>query len=371
MTRALVTGGAGFIGSHLSDALLERGYEVRVLDNLEPRVHPRGKPSYLHPDVEFIKGDVRDKSTMERALAGVEVVFHQAAYQDYMPDYSKFFHSNAVGTALIFEIIRERKLSIRKVVVASSQAVYGEGQYECVEHGFTLPPGRSFEQLDRGQWELECAICGKLLKPLMLVEESPNPTTAYGMSKWMQEVLSLRLGRALGVPAVGMRYSIVQGPRQSIYNAYSGICRIFTRALLAGKQPVIYEDGLQQRDYVHINDVVAANMLVLDDPRANYEAFNVGTGEITTVLDYMQLLVQVMNVDMEPLMPGAYRVGDVRHTVSSIEKLSKLGWTPTKRLPEIFADYIAWLKTLDDTGDYITPAYQAMCHDGIVRMVQA
>jgi dTDP-L-rhamnose 4-epimerase len=369
--RALVTGGAGFIGSHLADSLLQQGYDVRVLDNLEPRVHPRGKPPHVSSAVEFVQGDVRDKATMERALSGVEIVFHQAAYQDYMPDYSKFFQSNAVGTALIFEIIRERKLAIRKVVVASSQAVYGEGQYECAEHGFDLPAGRSFEQLDQSRWELQCAKCGISLKPLMLREESPNPMTAYGISKWTQEILALRLGRALGLPVVGMRYSIVQGPRQSIYNAYSGICRIFTRALLAGKKPLIYEDGLQQRDYIHIDDVISANMLVLEDERANYQAFNVGTGEVTTVLDYVRVLSRVMNVEVEPLIPGAYRVGDVRHTVSSPEKLSRLGWKPRKQLQEIFVDYLAWVRTLEDTADYITPAYQAMRHDGIVRMVQA
>lgn len=369
--KALVTGGAGFIGSHLVDALLKRGYEVRVLDSLEPRVHPRGRPAYVPAEVEFLQGDVRDKSAMERALAGVEIVFHQAAYQDYMPDYSKFLHANAAGTALIYEILRERRLPVRKVVVASSQSVYGEGQYECEEHGLSLPGSRSLEPLDRGEWELQCGTCGRPLKPLLLKEELPNPSTAYGISKYTQELVALRLGRVLQIPSVAMRYSIVQGPRQSIYNAYSGICRIFTRALLAGKQPMVFEDGLQQRDYVHIDDVVAACMLVLDSPSADYEAFNVGTGEVVTVLDYLRQLARTMGVDIEPNIPGAYRVGDVRHTVSGIGKLRALGWKPAKSLREVFEDYLAWLQSIDDRGDYFTPAYQAMTQDGIVRFVQA
>lgn len=368
--RALVTGGAGFIGSHLVDALLRRSVEVRVADNLEPRVHPHGRPAYLPREVEFLATDLRDRSAFERALEEVEVVFHQAAYQDYMPDYGKFFHSNVVSTALLFEIIREKNLPVRKVIVASSQAVYGEGQYRCEEHGLCLPPARSVEQLDRGQWNLRCARCGAEMEPLLLQEEHANPASPYGISKYSQEITALRLGRLLGVPTVALRYSITQGARQSFYNSYSGICRIFTRTLLAGKPPVIYEDGLQQRDYVHIDDVVSANLLVLDNDRADYEAFNVGSARVVTVLDYARLLAKQMDVGVEPNILGAYRVGDVRHTVSSNEKLSRVGWKTTKGLEEIFTDYLRWLETMDDRADYFTPALDQMTRGGIVRHVQ-
>ncbi len=369
--RVLVTGGAGFIGSHLVDALLQRGYVVRVVDNLEPRVHPRGCPDYLAKEVEFCVGDLRDKRVIEWALEGVEVVFHQAAYQDYMPDYSKFFHSNVVGTALLFETIRERKRPVQKCIVASSQAVYGDGQYRCPEHGFYLPAARSLEQLDRGEWDLHCQRCGGKLEPVLLTEDHPKPSSPYGVSKYSQEMVALRLGSILGIPTVALRYSIVQGARQSFYNSYSGICRIFTRNLLAGKPFVIYEDGLQTRDYVHVDDVVRANLLVFDDPRANFEAFNVGSGKPVTVLDYARQLAKRMRVDIEPSIPGAYRVGDARHQVSSIEKLSSLGWQPTKGLDEIFDDYLAWLETVSDPGDYFTPAFEEMKRGGIVRLVQA
>jgi dTDP-L-rhamnose 4-epimerase len=365
--KVLVTGGAGFIGSHIAAALLARGCEVRVLDSLEPRVHPRGRPSYLGKEFEFVRGDVRDRAAVERALAGVEVVFHQAAYQDYMTDYSKFFHTNVVGTALLYEVIREKLLPVRKIVVASSQSIYGEGQYRCAEHGLILPEARPVEQLDRGHWDLRCPECRGDLAPVLLREERANPAGPYGISKYAQELASLRLGNILGIPTVALRYSIVQGARQSFYNAYSGICRIFTRAFRNGMAPVIFEDGRQTRDYVHVSDVVAANLLVLDDPRADARAFNVGSGRAVTVLEYARLLREKMRASVAPGIPGSYRVGDVRHTVSSVARLEALGWKVTRELDEIFDDYLAWLDVMPDPGDYVTPALEAMQRSGVVR----
>lgn len=367
--RILVTGGAGFIGSHIADALLARGDSVRVLDNLEPRVHPRGRPAYLSRDIEFVEADVRDRAAMERALEGVQAVFHQAAYQDYMPDYSKFFHVNSAGTALLFEIIREKRLPVEKVIVASSQSVYGEGQYNCAQHGLILPDARPIEQLDRGSWELACPECGGGLSPVLLRESRANPAGAYGISKLAQELAALRLGAILGIHTVALRYSIVQGARQSFYNAYSGICRVFTRAFRAGRVPVIFEDGKQLRDYVHVSDVVAANLLVLDDARANGHALNVGSGRPTTVLEYGSVLREKMNAIQQPEIPGTYRVGDVRHTVSSVAKLEALGWRATKGLEDIFDDYLAWLDSTPDAGDYLTPAFEAMERSGVLRHV--
>lgn len=367
--KVLVTGGAGFIGSHIADALLVRGHEVRALDNLEPRVHPGGRPAYLNGGIEFLVGDVRDRAAVERSLAGVEVVFHEAAYQDYMPDYSKFFHSNVVSTALLFEIIREKHIGVQKFILASSQSVYGEGQYRCAEHGFLLPEARCVQQLDRGDWNLRCPKCAGELEPVPLREEHANPAGPYGVSKFAQEMAALRLGKLLDIPTVALRYSIVQGARQSFYNAYSGICRIFTRALRSGKAPVIFEDGEQLRDYVHISDVVAANLLVLDDPRADGQVFNVGTGQATSVLEYGRVLTRRMNALISPVIPGTYRVGDVRHTVSSVSKLESLGWKATKGLEEIFGDYLSWLDATPDEGDYFTAAFEAMQRSGVVRQV--
>ncbi|MGA9041127.1 MAG: NAD-dependent epimerase/dehydratase family protein [Terriglobales bacterium] len=368
--KALVTGGAGFIGSHISDALLARGCEVRVVDNLEPRVHPRGRPAYLSREFEFLAGDVRDKRVLERALAGVSIVFHAAAYQDYMCDYSKFFDSNVTGTALIFEVIQERRLPVERFILSSSQSVYGEGQYRCPAHGLQMPEARCISDLDAGAWNLSCPECHQELQPLPLEEEHTNPVTPYGLTKYFQERVAMQLGRRVGVPAVALRYSITQGARQSFYNAYSGICRIFTRTLRRGQAPVVYEDGRQQRDYVHIKDVVRANLLAMDDPRTNYQSYNVGTGETTTVLEYARVLARKMAVSIEPEVPGVYRVGDVRHTVSGISKLGSMGWQPTQGLDEIFADYLGWLDTAGDTDDYFAPAYAAMKKNGVVRVVQ-
>ena len=369
--KALVTGGAGFIGSHIADALLARGHAVRVIDNLQARVHPRGKPAYLDPEIDFVQGDVRDKSLMERALQGIDAVFHAAAYQDYMRDYSTFFDTNVTGTALIFEIIRERGYSLQKFILSSSQAVYGEGQYRCPEHGFQMPVARTIDRLDQGEWNLFCDECGRELEPILLEEQHTNPATSYGLTKLFGEMVANRLGKLVGTSSVSLRYSITQGSRQSFYNAYSGICRIFTRALRNRQRPLIYEDGLQQRDYVHIEDVVSANLLALESDRMNFESYNVGTGTTTTVLEYARKLAQQMGVDLEPVIPGAYRVGDVRHTVSSIGKLTRLGWRPTKNLDQIFQHYLSWLATLTDTADYFTPAYETMRQDGVVRMLSS
>jgi dTDP-L-rhamnose 4-epimerase len=364
--KALVSGGAGFIGSHLVDALLQRDYEVVVLDNLEARVHGTAAKPALPKGVKLVQADVRDREAWERALNGVEVVFHQAAYQDYMPDYSTFFHTNVVGTALLFEVIRQRRLNVRKVVVASSQAVYGEGQYQCETHGLVIPPARNSEQMQRGHWELACPKCGGTLQPQLLREEFPNPFNQYAISKFSQELAALRLGRAIGVPTVAMRYSITQGPRQSLLNQYSGILRIFLWRIKAGLPVCVYEDGLQTRDFVHVKDVVDANLRVLDSERANYEAFNVGSGQRTTVLDYAHRLAGKLGVEVELKIRGEFREGDNRHSVSSIDKLSALGWAPRFGLGHIMDDFLAWIDDLGVLPSGISDADQLMRAGGVV-----
>lgn len=236
--KILVTGGAGFIGSHTVDRLLEEGYQVRILDNLQQRVHPKGRPAYLPPEAEFILGDVRDREALNKALQGVDTVFHLAAYQDHMPDFSTFFQVNTVSTALLYELLVENRCSVRKVVLASSQAVYGEGKYQCTndkchETGPQFPAQRPAEQLKKGDWEIHCTGCGEPMKQLPIDEATPHPHTSYGISKYALEMAALALGRRYEIPTIALRYSIVQGPRNSYYNAYSGACRIFTLSTLA------------------------------------------------------------------------------------------------------------------------------------------
>jgi dTDP-L-rhamnose 4-epimerase len=284
--RVLVTGGAGFIGSHLTDRFVRDGWEVRILDSLEPRVHPRGLPRYVPARAEFIRGDVRDRATLLAALREVDVVSHQAAYQDYMPDFSRFLEVNAVSTALLFELIVGQRLPVKKIIVASSQAVYGEGQYRCPDHGEFQPLPRSPRQLRRGDWELACPSCSGSVQSLALEEGSNNPYNQYAVSKLAQEKTALGLGWLHGIPTVALRYSITQGKRQSLYNHYSGVCRIFCSRALQHLPLLLYEDGRQTRDFVHVDDVVEANMLALEKDEANGQVFNVGSGRATTILEY-------------------------------------------------------------------------------------
>lgn len=367
MSLVLVTGGAGFIGSHTCDVLLDRGYEVRVLDSLQPRVHPRGRPNYLSRQVEFQQGDVQDRRALERALSGARYVFHLAAYQDYMPDFSTFLQLNAGSTALLYELIVASRLPVEKIVLASSQAVYGEGQYTCAEHGAFYPGPRPLEQLQDGQWEHACPRCGRNLAPVALDESFAHPHTAYGISKYAAELLGLALGRRYGLPTVALRYSIVQGPRNSLYNAYSGICRIFTQRLLHHKPPVVYEDGQQLRDYVHVHDVAAAHLLVLERPECSFEVFNVGGIRGVTVLEFARLVGARCGATLAPLLRGEFRVGDTRHTVSDSSKLRRLGWAPRYSVEEIIADYVAWVQMQREVPDTYEQAAQEMKRQGVLR----
>ena len=374
--RILVTGGAGFIGSHTVDRLLAEGYQVRILDNLQPRVHPKGKPSYLPPEVEFILGDVRDRKTLDQTLQGVDAVFHLAAYQDYMPDFSTFFQVNTVSTALLYELIVENKYPIQKVVVASSQAVYGEGKYECTNEKCQaknpqFPPQRSKEQLQRGDWDIHCPSCGEPMKLLPIDEETPNPHTAYGISKYAMEMVAFALGTRYNTPTVALRYSIVQGPRNSYYNAYSGACRIFTMRALNGHPPILYEDGQQLRDYVYVGDVVDANLLALESDEVNGQAFNVGGMRSVTVEELARLIVAACDSQVEPEMPGVFRFGDTRHTVSDASKLGALGWQPKVPVETIVEEYVAWVRAQPDWQDVYEQAEREMARAGVIQRSRA
>lgn len=370
--KVLITGGAGFIGSHTADALLSRGHQVRVLDSLEEPVHRGGRPpKYLSPEVEFIKGDVRDETAMLTCLRGVDAVYHLAAYQDYLPNFSRFFTVNVASTALIYELILREKLPIQKVIVASSQAALGEGLYLDADEKRVLPSLRADEQLSRGVWEVQAppGVRGPL-RSVKTDETIANPQNPYGMSKIGEEQAALNLGRRCDVPSVAMRYSIVQGPRQSFYNAYSGACRLFCLSFHLGKRPLIYEDGQQIRDYVNIQDVVDANVLVLEDPRANYEMFNVGGGKAVTVIEFAEAVARSFGVEDYRAVPcGKYRFGDTRHIFSDISKLQTLGWNPTRSIDVSIAAYRDWLRAEDASEDILDYSNKQMAALGVVRDV--
>ena len=364
--RVLVTGGAGFIGSHLVDRFLSEGFRVRVLDSLDPKVHPHGAPGYLPREVDFVRGSVTDRNVLRQALQGVDIVSHQAAYQDYMPDFSRFFDVNVGGTALIYELIVQERLPVKKVIVASSQAVYGEGQYDCMEHGFFLPQPRSQRQLSHRDWEVQCPQCGKPARSCRLSEQHTNPYNQYAVSKLAEEKIALGLGWLHGVPSVALRYSITQGPRQSLYNQYSGVCRIFFSRAMRDLPLTIYEDGEQTRDFVHVQDVVDANMLVLERDEANFEAFNVGSGNPLTVTGYANGILKKLSSHVSLQMPGEYRRGDNRHSVSSIDKLRRLGWKPRRDIAVILDDFLAWIESLGGIPEKVLDAYSHMRESGVV-----
>ena len=372
----LITGGAGFIGSHTADALIRKGCTVRILDNLQRTVHPKGKPDYLNPNAEFILGDVRDKQAFKQALDGMDAVYHLAAYQDYLPDFSTFFHVNAVSTALLFEIIVEDRLEtrIQKVVVASSQAVMGEGRYICANcHGeddtYLYPDIRVEAQLKTGDWNHRCPDCREILQWRPSDETVAHPCNQYALSKYSQEQIAIQMGKRYKIPSVVMRYSIVQGPRQSLYNAYSGAMRIFSMALMFDRQPMIFEDGQQIRDFVNIEDVVAANLLVLEQRESDYQVFNVGGGIPYTVNDFYETLQSIAGKRIDPAIARFYRYGDTRHIVSDIGKLKHMGWAPKHTILESITDYWAYLQQAEQKEELFDFAQQHMKDLNVIREI--
>lgn len=370
----LITGGAGFIGSHTADRLIQMGHGVRILDNLQKTVHPKGKPPYLHPDAEFMRGDVRDKDAWQRALRGVDAVYHLAAYQDYLTDFSTFFHVNTVSTALLYEVLVETRAAshIKKVIVAASQAVMGEGRYKCPgcfekTRAYLYPQIRLEGQLSQGQWNHVCPECGRELVWMPSDESVTAPCNQYAISKHSQETIAIQLGRRYGIPSVAMRYSIVQGPRQSFYNAYSGAMRIFALSLMLDRQPIIFEDGRQVRDFVNIIDVVAANVLALSHPDTDYEVFNVGGGEAWTVADFYEAMQDQIGKKIPPAMGRFYRYGDTRHIFSDTGKLQSLGWRPTRGVRDSIRDYWHYLHDGTEGEEILSYAQSHMKQLNIIR----
>jgi dTDP-L-rhamnose 4-epimerase len=365
--KALVTGGAGLIGSHVADELLRAGAEVRILDNLDRQTHPAGRPDWISGEAEFVEGDVRDADTLARCLEGVDEVFHQAAFGGFTSEISTYYDVNSTGTALIFELIAERRLDVRKIVAASSQAIYGEGLYECPEHGTVQPPMRTLEQFKTRQWEPRCPRCRRELAPLLTPETAGwNGETPYAVSKLAEERTVIGMGKRLGIPTVALRYAVTFGPRQSVFNPYTGIVSIFSTLLLNGLRPTVYEDGRQTRDYIFVEDIARANLLVMADDRADGRVFNVGRGEPVTVIELIDKLAGAYGLEPVYDVPGDFRPGDVRHLVHEASAIRELGWAPATSLEEGFERVVGWISSLGAVREYFSGALEHLRRSGVV-----
>ena len=370
--RALVTGGAGLIGSHIVDLLIREGWTVRILDNLEPQTHKNGKPEWVNPKAEFRQGFVQDYETMHSALLDIDVVFHEAAYGGYMPEMAKYVLVNSFGTAQLLEIIRDHKLPIRKVVVASSQAVYSEGAALCPEHGHVVPLLRPAEQLRAGDFAVHCPICGKATASIATPEATPGGgETVYALTKVDQERLVLLWGKQTGTPTVALRYSCTYGPRQSLFNPYTGVIAIFCTRLLNGLAPVMYEDGGQTRDLCFVEDIARANLLVATTDKLDGLPVNVGSGRATSVRDLAGIIADQLGIAIEPLARGEFRPGEIRSLISDISRIRTIGYEPQTTLEQGIGRYIAWIKTQGTVDDYFSKAEAGLRAKGIVQSVQA
>jgi dTDP-L-rhamnose 4-epimerase len=361
--KVLVTGGGGFIGSYVVEELLRRGYAVRVLDALEPQVHgalrARGaRPDYLAPDVELVVGDVRDRDAVVRALAGVDYLLHLAALvgvPQSMYDIRRYTDVNSLGGATVLDAVvntpavRDR---LRKLVVASSTSIYGEGAYRCAAHGPVFPPPRPLEQLRRQEWQLRCPVagCGQPLAPAPTREDKPlQPLSIYAIGKRDHEEMFLAVGRAYAIPAVALRYWQVYGRRQALSNPYTGVAAIFCSRILAGHPPPVFEDGRQVRDFVHVTDIARATALALERTAADYQAINVGTGTPISILDVAWTLLRELGADQRGLAPhvlGEFRPGDTRDTYPDITRArTLLGFEPQVTFQQGAAELVEWVRS--------------------------
>jgi dTDP-L-rhamnose 4-epimerase len=372
VSTVLVTGGAGFVGSHLVDALLARGDRVRVLDSLDPQAHEGGVAAHLSRDAELITGDIRDSATTGRALDGVELVFHQAGMVgngQSMYEIRRYVDVNGCGTAVLLEESVKRRDTVRRIVAASSMVVYGEGAYRCTEHGLVAPGLRRREDLERGQWEPRCPRCGEAVDAVPTHEDQPlRPTSPYAISKRDSEELVLTTGAAHGLETVALRYLNVYGARQALSNPYTGVAAIFATQLLSGRRPVIFEDGLQRRDFVHVSDVVRANLLAADAPRAPGNAINVGTGHSMSVLDLAHRLSDsLLGRAVEPDVTDSFRAGDIRHCWADVSRARDLlGFVATADRATEMQRLAEWVTTQSPT-DRTQAAHAELAARGLIR----
>jgi dTDP-L-rhamnose 4-epimerase len=327
-------------------------------------------PGWINPAAEFVLSDVRDPDALAKVLSGVDTVFHLAAYGGYMPEIAKFVDVNTLGTARLLETIRDRNLPVRKLVVASSQAVYVEGAVRCSLHGRQFPPRRSAEALARGNFAVPCPICGQDAEPALTPEQAPvGGETVYALTKVDQERLALAWSRQVGIPTVALRFACTYGPRQSLHNPYTGVIAVFCTRLLNGLPPVIYEDGRQSRDLCHVSDIAGACVLAAESGAFDGLAVNVGTGTATAVRDLARMLAELLEVRIEPELPGAYRPGEMRALTPDISLAESAGYFPTVDLTEGLRTYVEWLATQGPVAERFADSLARLRKHRVVHQV--
>lgn len=367
--RIIVTGGAGFIGSHLVDELIRKGHSVKIFDNLEHQVHHGISPSYINSQAEVIIADVRDRDVLKKAIKNVEVIFHHAAMVGVgqsMYQISKYMSTNCLGTANILDVLANEKHCVEKIVVSSSMSVYGEGQYECPQCDDPRPEPRTQKQLKAKQWEMFCSNCKTELKPVETDEDKVlKPDSVYAISKRDQEEMCLTFGRAYQIPTVALRYFNGYGTRQSLSNPYTGVCAIFCSRFKNDSPPLIFEDGNQKRDFVHVLDIVQANILAMEKKECDYQVFNVGSGKPITILELAEVIKKVMGSDIEPQTTDKFRVGDIRHCFGDISKIKKSGYQPKISIEDGMQELLEWTKS-EQAQDHFDSAWEELDNFNLV-----
>jgi dTDP-L-rhamnose 4-epimerase len=359
--RILITGGAGFVGSHLADVLLRAGHEVRIFDSLAQQVHPNGLPSYLAADVELLPGDIRDRDAVQAAIRDVDVIFHMAAavgVGQSMYEISHYVGTNTQGTANLLQALLDTKAKVEKLIVASSMSIYGEGKYRCYEHGAVAPPPRSLEQLKAKEWEPLCPVCRQSLTPMATDESKPlQCTSIYALSKKDQEEMTLLFGRTYGLPVVALRFFNIYGTRQALSNPYTGVAAIFASRLLNHRSPMAFEDGQQLRDFVSVHDIVQANLLAMERSDADGMALNVGSGSPISIAEVAGELTRCLGEPLPTEITGRYRSGDIRHCYADITAAQRvLGYRPRYEFSKGIGELVEWLRSqsaVDKASDMV------------------